>query len=106
MATPIRTLTASVRPPTCATCGHPTTSRARQVESIAHCPNCGEDVCWLDGQRLLSHDRCAACQVLVGPHHASTHLRDGLCPSCYRRRAKGRPVERDEPEPDWLTGSS
>lgn len=98
MATSVRTLTTTLRPPACATCGGPTSSRAPQVESIAHCPRCGEDVCWLDGERLLSHSRCASCQVLVGPNHASTRLRDGLCLSCYRQRARGRALVPDEVE--------
>lgn len=96
MAAPVRSLTSTCRPPSCATCGTPTTSRARQVESIAHCPNCGEDVCWLDGIPLSQHRRCVACQVLVGVRHATKHLRDSLCPSCSRWRAKGLPLPDEE----------
>ena len=96
MAASLRALTATARPPACAVCGNPTVSRARQVESIAHCAHCGEDVCWLDGIHLSTHQRCPACQVLVGPRHATTHLQDGLCPSCARWRAKGLPVVEDD----------
>lgn len=100
----LRTLTPSRRAPRCARCGNPTASRARQVESIAHCSTCGEDVCWLDGIPLVSHERCPACQVLVGSHHATPFLRDGLCPSCARWRAKGLPLPEEELEGELAVG--
>lgn len=101
MATPARSLSSAARPPICASCGTPTRSRARQVESIAHCARCGEDVCWIDGIPLSQHQRCAACQVLVGTRHATLYLRDGLCPSCARWLERGLPLpeaEEDEGE--------
>lgn len=84
------------RPPRCATCGSATHSRARQVESIARCPKCRVDVCWLDGVALHEHPRCAACEVLAGPHHATPHLINGLCPPCARWAAKGLPEPADD----------
>ncbi len=96
MSTPVRSLTSTSRPPTCASCGTATISRARQVESIAHCTHCDEDVCWLDGIFLVHHRRCAACQVLVGAAHATAYLIDGLCPACSRWLAKGLPVDKEE----------
>lgn len=88
------------RLPRCARCGTPTHSRARQVESIAHCPTCGHDVCWLEGVALHEHPRCRACEVLAGPHHATTSLIDGLCPACARWAAKGLPDPVDDAEDD------
>lgn len=96
MATPIRTLTSAGRPPACAVCGQPTLSRARQVESIARCAHCDQDVCWIDGIPLSQHRRCAACQVLVGPRHATTTLHDGVCESCESWLAKGLTPAEDE----------
>jgi hypothetical protein len=87
--------TARIAPPRCACCGSPTRSRAQQVESIAHCPRCEHDVCWLDGETLHEHRRCAACEVLVGPSHATKYLINGLCSSCARAAAKGI-ADRDE----------
>lgn len=75
-----------------------TRSRARQVESIAHCPSCEHDVCWLDGEALHDHPRCAACEVLVGPRHATKYLINGLCPSCAHWAAKGLPEPDDDLE--------
>ncbi len=102
MATPVRHLSSASRPPVCARCGTPTRSRARQVESIAHCTHCGEDVCWIDGIPLDEHLRCSACQVLVGSHHATLYLRDGLCPSCARWRDRGLPLPEAEQDEDHL----
>ncbi len=104
MATSVRNLTSTARPPKCAICGAPTISRARQVESIAHCVRCGEDVCWLDGVPLGRHSRCPTCQVLVGPMHATTHLYGGLCPSCARWRAKGVPLAEEDLEDGLAVG--
>jgi hypothetical protein len=101
-----RVNTRQPRPPRCAKCGTITHSRARQVESIAHCPTCQQDVCWLEGVALREHARCRACEVLAGPSHATPYLIDGLCPACARWAEKGLPDPSDDPEDDEILAAS
>jgi hypothetical protein len=56
------------------------------VEAIGlRCQKCGKS--------LTAHQRCAACQILIGPGHHETTSIDGLCHACHdyldRRAERG-----------------
>lgn len=98
MSQPTQTHSRTDGPPLCAVCGTRARRRAQLVDSIAHCPKCHVDLCWIDGQPIATHVRCKACGILIGPRHVTTHMRDGLCPPCLDWRSKGLPTPTDDDE--------
>jgi hypothetical protein len=73
-------------PATCAQCGERPIIQSYST-TVAFCPRCGTNVCWMDGVRLDRHPMCRACRIPVGRRHFTKSLDAmGMCPACALAR--------------------